>query len=138
MYLKDYVLYLDSFSLNSNCQNIIRVNLLDNLLHQLQLILSSYLPIYLAKLINIPIVLTISVYYIITTQLQFIGYNIILLKCKGYYCGYLRLPLGQPLDTPQTSISYILKAYAHSIQFPQSLRPYLLKDSSLLPIYSLP
>ena len=67
--------------------------------------------------------------------LSFFNYNLIVIQCKGYYCSYLRLPLGQPPDTPQTSISYVPEARARSIQSPRSLRPYLFKDLSLSLIY---
>ena len=59
-------------------------------------------------------------------------------NCKGYYCSHLGLPSGQPPDTPQTSVGHVLKARARSIQSPRSQRPYLLKDSSLSPIYPVP
>jgi len=34
---------------------------------------------------------------------------------KGYYCGHLGLPLGQPLDAPQMVASHVPKARARSI-----------------------
>ena len=38
-----------------------------------------------------------------------------LIKCKGYYCGHLGLPLGQPPDTPRTSVGHVPEARARSI-----------------------
>ena len=35
--------------------------------------------------------------------------------CKGYYCGYLGLPLGQPLDTLWMVAGYMPEARARSI-----------------------
>jgi len=36
-------------------------------------------------------------------------------SCKGYYCGHLRLPSGQPLDALWMVAGHILKAHAYSI-----------------------
>src|SRR6266705_7148102 len=48
-------------------------------------------------------------------------------QCKGYYCGHLRKPSGQLLGNPRMVVSHVPIVYSS----PQSLRPYLLKDSSL-------
>ena len=56
-------------------------------------------------------------------------------QCQGYYYNHFRKPSGQPSDIPQMVASYILEARTCSIQSSRSQRPYLLKDSSLLPIY---
>ena len=34
---------------------------------------------------------------------------------KEYYCGYLGLPLGQPLDAPWIVAGHVLEAYTCSI-----------------------
>ena len=57
---------------------------------------------------------------------------------KGYYCSHLRLPSRQPLDAPQMVAGHMPEARARSIQSPRFQRPYLLKDSSLSPIYPVP
>ena len=58
--------------------------------------------------------------------------------CKGYYCGHLGSPSGQPPDAPRMVAGHVPEVRARSIQSPRSQRPYLLKDSSLSPIYPVP
>ena len=35
--------------------------------------------------------------------------------CKGYYCGHLGLPSGQPTDTPRMAVVHVPPARARSI-----------------------
>jgi hypothetical protein len=41
--------------------------------------------------------------------------RILVTLCKGYYCGHLGLPSGQPPDTPRTSVGHVPPARARSI-----------------------
>ena len=39
----------------------------------------------------------------------------IYIECKGYYCGHLGKPLGEPSDTPWMVAGYVPEAHACSI-----------------------
>src|SRR6266571_5921542 len=53
--------------------------------------------------------------------------------CKGYYCGHLGKPSGQLSGNPWMVVGHVPVVYSS----PRSLRPHLLKDSSLS-IYFVP